>query len=355
MTKKIRLIIFYVCAVVFFIIAPYIIIYSLGYRIDFEQKKLVTTGGIYVRALPQGADVIVDSKISNRISLLSPTVFVQNLLPKQHSILIKKEGYFDYKKNLKVEEKEVARLERVILFKKDIVFNELTDKTVSPFLKNEEVQYFIIKSGNLYENNIEKPTAILKKVLSFKVTNNNIIWLNSDGFLYSSSQDGKTTNKLSQIPLKVDIKNSYKLTIINQNVFLIENNNLLLFNQETKTFETFYGLVKDLKISPDGQKILYYNDNEIMYSYLNSKTPEKIFLNRFSEKIGDCFWLNDNYLIFDLAGKIVISEIDNRDSINTITLAQAISPSDKILFNQEDEKLYILTENNILVSEKLLP
>ena len=173
--------------------------------------------------------------------------------------------------------------------------------------------------------------------------------------MYSSSQDGKTTNKLSQIPLKVDIKNSYKLTIINQNVFLIENNNLLLFNQETKTFETFYGLVKDLKISPDGQKILYYNDNEIMYSYLNSKTPEKIFLNRFSEKIGDCFWLNDNYLIFDLAGKIVISEIDNRDSINTITLAQAISPSDKILFNQEDEKLYILTENNILVSEKLLP
>ncbi|MEK7061831.1 MAG: PEGA domain-containing protein [Patescibacteria group bacterium] len=355
MTKKIRLIIFCVCAVLFFIVAPYIIIYSLGYRIDFEQKKIVITGGIYVKALPQGADVIVDSKISNRISLLSPTVFVQNLLPKQHSILIKKDGYYDYRKKLEVKEKEVVRLERVILFKEKIIFDILADKTNSPFSKKDSEQLFIIKNGNLYKNNSEEYTVILKKILSFEVSNDNIIWLGLDGFLYSSSQDGKITNKLSQAPLKINIKNSYKFTIISQNIFLLENNNLLLFNQKTKIFETFYSLVKDLKISPDGQKILYYNDNEIMYSYLNSDNPEKIFLNRFSEKIGDCFWLNDNYLIFGLGEKIAISEIDNRDNINMVTLPQILSLSDKIFLNQEDKKLYILTKDTILSSERLIP
>ena len=128
--------------------------------------------------------------------------------------------------------------------------------------------------------------VILKQILSFEVSDNNIIWLGLNGFLYSSSQNGETTDKLSQTPLKITKNSSYKFTIAFQNIFLRENNKLLLFNRKTKTFETFYGLIKDLKISPNGQKILYYNDNELLYSYLNTDNPEKIFLNRFSEKIG---------------------------------------------------------------------
>ena len=355
MTKRTRFIILALCVVLFFIVAPYIIIYSLGYRIDFEQKKLVITGGINVKALPQGVDVIIDSKISNRISFLSPAVFVQNLLPKQHSILIKKDGYFDYKKTLEVKGKEVARLERVILFKKEIPFEILTDTTNSPFSKKDPQQLFIIKNNNLYKNSPEESVAILKKLLAFEISGNNIIWLGLNGLLYSSSQDGKATDKLSQMPLKINEDSSYKFTIIYQNIFLRENNMLLLFNQKTKIFESFYSLIKDLKISPDGQKILYYNDNEILYSYLNSDNPEKIFLNRFSEKIKDCFWLNDNYLIFSLGEKIIISEIDNRGNINMIILPQTLSLTDKISFSQEDKKLYILTENNLLSSEKLIP
>ena len=347
MTKRTRFIVFIVCVSLFFIVAPYIVIYSLGYRIDFEQKKLVATGGIYVKALPQGVDVIIDSKITNKINLLSPKIFVQNLLPKKHSILIKKDGYYDYNKILEVKEKEATRLERVILFKKEISFEILTDETVSPFLKEEPEQPFITKN--------EETTAILKKILSFGISDNNIIWLGLDGLLYSSNQDGKNTNELSQIPLKINKKNSYEFIIVSQNIFLRENNTLLLFNQKTKEFETFYSLVKDSKISPDKTKILYYNDNEILYSYLNSDSPEKIFLNRFSEKIGEAFWLNDNYLIFSLGEKIIISEIDNRNSINMVTLPQTLSLTDKIFLNQQDKKLYILTEENLLSSEKLIP
>ena len=347
MTKRTRLLILSLCVVLFFIIAPYIIVYSFGYRVDFEQKKLVATGGIFIKALPQGVNVIIDSKISNRTSLLSPSVFVQNLLPKQHSILIKKDGYHDYNKTLEVKEKEATRLERVILFKEKIPFEVLTGETNSPFLKEEPKKLFVIKN--------QESTMILKKLLSSEVSGNNIIWLGLDGLLYSSSQDGKTTNELGQKPLKINRDNSYELIIISQNIFLKENNNLLLFNQKTKTFETFYSLVKDFKISPDRTKILYYNDNEILYSYLNFDNPEKIFLNRFSEKIGEVFWLNDNYLIFSLGEKIIISEIDNRDSVNMITLQQTLSSTDKIFLNQQDKKLYILTKDTLLSSERLIP
>lgn len=355
MTKRTRSLMLVLCVALFFIVAPYIIIYSLGYRIDFEKRRIVAIGGIYLKIWPQGAEIFVDSKLSGKTNMFSDSVFVQNLLPKQHSILIKKDGYFSYQKTLDVKEKEVARLERVILFKEKIPFEILADKTNSPFSKKDPEQLFIIKNGNLYKNTPEESAAILKKLLSFEVSGNNIIWLGSNGLLYSSSQDGKTTDELSQTPLKINKDSSYKFTIISQNIFLKENNSLLLFNQKTKTFETFYSLVKDLKISPDGQKILYYNDNEILYSYLNSDNPEKLFLNRFSEKIKDSFWLNDNYLIFNLGEKIVISETDNRNSINMITLPQTLSLTDKIFFNQQDKKLYILTKDSLLSSEKLIP
>ena len=105
-----------------------------------------------------------------------------------------------------------------------------------------------------------------------------------------------------------------------------------------------------------GKEILDIGSSEgNVHKLLIEHNPEKIFLNRFSEKIKDCFWLNDNYLIFNLGEKIIISEIDNRNSVNMITLPQPLSPNDKILFNQEDKKLYILTEDSLLSSEKLLP
>jgi len=313
MTKRIRFIILVICVVLFFVVSPYIVVYSLGYRIDFEGKKITATGGINVRALPQGAEVIVDSKSGGKTSFLSPTVFVQNLLPKKHSILIRKDGYFSYQKTLEVKEKEVTRLDQVILFKEKISFEKLADKTQSPFAKQEQ---FFIKNNNLYQNNNDKSVLITKNIIAFDVYQNNIYWVGKDNLLYKSDFSG--TNK-------------------------------------TQVFESFYSPVKNIKISPDGQKILFYNDNEILYSYLNSKNSEKIFLNRFSEKIGDCFWLNDDYLIFNLGEKIVISEIDNRDNLNMVNLSQTLLPADKIYLDQQEKKLYISTKDDLLLSEKLIP
>ena len=83
-----------------------------------------------------------------------------------------------------------------------------------------------------------------------------------------------------------------------------------------------------------------------------------------SEKITDCLWLNNDYIIFTAGDKITISEIDYRGNINAITLPQtiAISPDKKIdiknpqiFFNQQSSKLYILTADTLLLSERIIP
>lgn len=310
MSKQVRFIILVVCVALFFIITPCIIGYSLGYRIDFEQKKIVATGGIYLRVWPNPAEVYIDSKPTMKTSVITNSAFTQDLLPKNHVVLIQKNGYFDYQKTLPVKEKEVTKLEHVLLIKKDIKFETLADTTQSPFTKPER---FILKNNNLYDTGSGKNVLVIRNVVAFDTQQNNIYWVGKDNLLYKSDFSGK---------------------------------------EKTQIFDSFYSPVKSIKISPDHTKILFYNDYEILFAYLGSPDSEKIFLNRFSEKIDDCQWLNSDYVIFTIAGKIKISEIDNKNEINMVELPN-IKPV-KIYFNQQDKKLYVLTADNLLVSEQLI-
>ncbi len=463
MTKKTRLIILIVCAIIFFIMTPYMVLYSLGYRVDFKKLKIVVTGGIYIKALPQEVNISIDSKINDKTGILSYSIFEQNLLPGKHNISVKKDGYYDYQKNLDVKENEVTKLEHVILFKEKIPFillendidyfsmapdenslleAKIDDKKISfallnvssqqkksfslPFknaaitdlkwssdskkaLLNIKNNYFIldfssqainitplpflieakevflnprsenpapqilatsqnsneiffIKNKNLYSN--KKNLPIIKNVITYQITNNSITWLSYDGFLYNSDITGKIISKITLRVFSVKKNSLYNITIISAITFLREDESLFLLNQKSKIFENFYSPAQNIKTSPDGQKISYHNDHEILLSYLNSDNLDKIFLNRFSEKISDCYWLNDDYLIFNLGNKVVISETDYRGNVNTVSLQETMSLADgktviienpKIYFNQQDKKLYILTGGKLLNSEKLIP
>ncbi|OGZ64682.1 MAG: hypothetical protein A3A98_01660 [Candidatus Staskawiczbacteria bacterium RIFCSPLOWO2_01_FULL_40_39] len=462
MTKKTRLIILLICAALFFIITPYIVLYSLGYRIDFEKRKIVATGGIYVKALPSSAEVIIDSKIKTKTGILSNSAFVQNLSAKTHSVAIKKEGYYDYQKNLAVKENEVTKLEHVILIKQNNTFklldnnvdyfslspNEnnlllaaISDKkvdfkiinlktqqaqnlsllaginlpttapqvldlqwsgdssralinisgsyfliklilpkfsiTVIPLLTNaKEISFnpqdnqeiFFVKDKNLYSS--KKSLPVLKNVIVYQLANQTITWFSYDGFMYASNVAGNLQSKINLQPLNIKKNGAYKIKIISGIVFLQEDELLLWVNPSLKIVESFYSSVKDFKISPDGQKILYCNDHEILFSSIPSTTAEKMLLNRFSEKISNCYWLNNEYLIFNLGDKVAISETDTRGNINTVVLPEKLSLGDdktieiernntnnplKIYFSQADKQLYLLTKKNMLASERLIP
>src|SRR3989344_1914082 len=154
MTKQTRSIILAVCAVLFFIITPYILLYSLGYRIDVKNFTIVGTGGIYVKALPQGADIAIDSKLHTTTGFLTPSAFEQNLLPGPHTIFITKNGYYDYQKTLDIKENQVTKLEHIALIKKNIVFDVIKDPKQNPFIKLPAPDVYIIRSNALYYANI---------------------------------------------------------------------------------------------------------------------------------------------------------------------------------------------------------
>lgn len=382
MLRRTRLTILVLCILCFFIAAPIIVGYSLGYRFDFEKMKIVATGGIYVRTFPVADLITIDSKTSQKPGMFANSIFSQSLLPKNHTIFIKKEGYYDYLKTLPVLEKQVTKLENVTLFKKNILFEILPEKTKSPFLPQSQTEKFIIKNSSLYYSNAQENTALtasqkaaplIKNILAFATSGNNIIWLGTDGFLRQFSQANlpiKTTDtpiKLNLDALKINKAGTYEIKTRGSNIFLNNNGPLLILDNQG--FSNIADQADNFEISPDGYNLVFLSKNKInLYSisadpsreYLSAKKGVSLY--QLSGTIENLLWLNNDYIILVDGGKIIISEIDYRGNINTITLPQTItiSAGEKITIKNpqiilQDSKLYIQTGKTILVSEKLVP
>lgn len=417
MIKRTRTILFWTCVFLFFIVAPSTVLYSQGYRIDFTEKKITQTGGLFLKALPKQAEVYLDGKLKDKTDFLFGSILIENLLPKKYKIEIKKTGFQLWEKTLETKEKEVTEARNIVLFPQDPSFITLSrnvenywfspdgkkiilkeseqkawalklydlEKNVKSYLIgentiskkgvdlinvqfSEDAKEIILKTGideelKYFSLSLEKTPPLLtekvsttssENIIASKKIGNDAYYLDSSGYLFKNKEE------LTETPLKTKQETEYVLEVFQNLVFLKENEILYQFNQNSKAFEKFFEDIRDFKISPNAKKLVYYSNSEIWILFLKDdlvqpqrKAGEKILLSRLSEKINDILWLNSDYLLLNIGNKIKITEIDNRDKINTYDLAEFENP--QIFFNKTDKKLYILSSGDFLVSQILLP
>ncbi|MDI6603044.1 MAG: hypothetical protein QME57_02925 [Patescibacteria group bacterium] len=418
MTKKTRTILFLIFLFLFLLIAPATILYSLGYRFDFENKKLTQTGGFFLKSEPKKVEIYIDRKLAKKTDFFFGSALVENLLPKKYKIEVKKEGYLTWEKKLEIREKEVSEVKNLVLFPKNLNFNILTkgvenfwfspdekkivleeteeqgwalklydlekkikshlisEKEISQkgtdlmnldfsedskelYLKigmEEQEKTFILKLDKLPLQLVEKkiiPTP--ENILASQKQNQDVYYLDNSGYVF------KNELKVNKIPFPVQSETKYTLKIFQDFLFLIEGENLYLFSPDSKSFEKFFERINNLKISPDNKKLVFFSNSEIWILFLKDegmkKAGEKLFINRFSEKIDDIFWLNSDYLIFNSGNNLKIVEIDDRDRIQTWDITPPPNfggePNPEIYFNGSNRKLYILSQGNLFVSERL--
>jgi len=238
----------------------------------------------------------------------------------------------------------------------------LDEKTESiSFNPKNNDEFFYLKDHVMFkrdlgnEENAEQ--TFLNNLVTFKTTKDNIIWLSTSGFLFKTDYFGQTIEALNRKPFFIQKEKKYKIEIQNSELFLLENNDFYYLSADGDLEKIMKG-VQGIKFSPDSKKAVYWNDHEIWILEFELEY-KKVFLTRFSKKIGDCFWLTPYYLIFNVEEEIKISEIDNRDKLNIVNLSnESLSENGenlKISYNEFNKKLYILNQEILFFSEPIIP
>jgi hypothetical protein len=342
--------IFPLLALCFLILCPALIFYSQGYRFSLKERKVKKVGGIYFKTIPKEAKVYLNSKYFGKTSFLTGSLFLQNLFPAEYKILVEKENFFPWEKNLRVDEGKVVFVDSLVLFPKNIDFKVFEEKVSDFFISRDGKKMVLEKENSLeildLENNKREKILDLKngeKILKVNFSKNDEISI----LLQTEKKKKEIVFRLAEKKFfeKEVEKESFQ---VNGKFWIDDEKNLWLEKegQKTKIFEN----VKDLEISPDKKKMAICTNNEIWI--LNLKDDfEKIFLARFSKKISNISWLLNSYLIFGLEDSVKIIETDWREKINIYPIAKF--ETKKVFFNQKDKKIYILCGEKILSSEKL--
>ncbi|MFA5169791.1 MAG: PEGA domain-containing protein [Candidatus Paceibacterota bacterium] len=245
------------------------------------------------------------------------------------------------------------------------LIKNFSSKTKNIFFDpNDEGSFFYQSNNYIFKVNVEKKTDAKlfkkEKVDAFTLVNDYLYSL-ENGEVVRTNILLNTTEKITAEPFKINTGNQYKLVSMENELFLIENGKTIyLLNKETKNFDKIIEAQSEIKYTPFYDRILFATDNELYLLLLkDTETPffkkaySVIFISRFSEKIGDIKWLNGDYFVYTLNDRVNISEIDNRDKINSFNLNK---DSSRIFFNGNTKKLFILDQNEFMVSEnKVMP
>lgn len=114
MTRKARRKLFWLSIAAFLIIAPPVILFSTGWRItkNFELKR---TGGLFVAVPESGTEVYLDGRLVKKTNFLQSGVFIQDLSPRPYSILVAKDGFWPWAKQIDVAESAVAESKALMM------------------------------------------------------------------------------------------------------------------------------------------------------------------------------------------------------------------------------------------------
>lgn len=119
--------------IIFLVVSPLVILYTMGYRYNLTAGRVQKTGIIKITSLPRGADIYLNG---TKYDKTATPAKIEYVLPGDYEIKLVKEGYFDWQKKLSVYENGTTFAEKIMLWKKSeaeaITTSTIIDSLSSP-------------------------------------------------------------------------------------------------------------------------------------------------------------------------------------------------------------------------------
>ena len=321
MKRRTRNLILLFFLIIFIFSCPFVILYCKGYRLDFENRSLIKTGAIFIKAKPGNYKIYLDEELIKETNFLFNSTFIKKLLPGEYNIKVKRNGYFTWEKNLEVKEERVEEARNILLFPKD--------PKKSLFLS--DIEYFSVKENNL---------IIIKEYKEEK-------------FIESINlKENKKTTLLKESSLEKELLNPE--IVLDQNLGIIfvslsEKDNFIVAENTIYSLNNL-GEIKEISFNPFNQDeiILVKEDNLLKYNY-KTGARKIIFENILTYKIfnDNVFCLSKEGLLYknDFEGNIV--SVLNKNPINTEKSEYKLDiENEKYILLKQDEELLILLNDS---------
>lgn len=373
MTHKTRRNIFYTFLGIFIIVVPVIILYSLGFTFDFQKQLIVSTGGVYLKSLPSGADIYIDGKLKGKTTKL-----IRRLAPKIYDIKITKEDYHSWEKEFIVQPHLVTKADSVVLLSQNPKIDLTTEAAIKEFsLLPDKKELFYSASSSFYLFNIaeNKETEVLSLDLKtpkfiWSPDNQNVV-INSDKqYLMINISEPKTIIDLLGI---IKLKSKFIISDINNlnfdssgnKLYFLSNNNLYLLtlNKNSESFVLSDILVPNVinyTIYKNGIIYLEKTKNIINELDVTSLKSARMFDQVYPGfNSGEWILSDDNKKLLCKKDKSVeilwLEDVTNnsmsqqKGDVDKIDFEQAIN--DVIWYPKTDEHLIVSTNTSILFTE----
>ncbi|KKP90713.1 MAG: PEGA domain protein [Parcubacteria group bacterium GW2011_GWA2_36_10] len=201
MTKNTRRFTYLSFFLLFFIIAPILVFYGLGYRYNFAKKIIEKNGAVFVKSYPSKATITIDQKIDKE----KTPIQITEIKPGLHQITLSKDGYLPWTKNLAVKAGEATFIEDVALFLEDRTKMDLGVGGTNYLINKNKNKYLYLNNNDLFITNTEQEKTT--KIFTFDIKTELIDWSPDDQkilFLqdkqYSILEIG--SNKIKKLNLK---------------------------------------------------------------------------------------------------------------------------------------------------------
>lgn len=104
----------------FIIVTPLITLYATGYRYNFKNNRIEKIGIIHIETLPKDAKIYINDKYIDD----TPARFIK-LLPNKYKVVVQKEGYHPWKKEVVVQSNLTSFYKDITLFKNNLPINKI--------------------------------------------------------------------------------------------------------------------------------------------------------------------------------------------------------------------------------------
>lgn len=173
--------------------------------------------------------------------------------------------------------------------------------------------------------------------------------------LYSINLDNPTYSvRISLMPEGFTKKAAFSLQRYGGRLLVLSNDTLYLIDRDAQTRKINSG-IKDARFFQRGQRILYYNNNEIWVYYVEDKTSQPIksageneLLTRFSGTLSNIYvYADEEHLLYQESNSFKFTELDSRDGRNTFYLTDNAS-GQGIFYLGDGDLVYLIGSDNKL-------